>query len=286
MAIDYDRLLQWRIPEVEHRITRRDTILYALGVGLGNDPTSRAELRFVYEKDLVALPTMALVLGHPGFWLKEPGTGVDWVRVVHAGQTMSIHRPLPVEGTVVGTARVADIIDKGEGRGALVTWERKVYDKADGGLICTLEQIAFCRGDGGFGGPRREATPAPSTPDTPPDATCDLPTLPQAALIYRLNGDYNPLHADPDVARAAGFERPILHGLCTLGVAGHAILKTGCGYDAARLVGMEGRFSAPVYPGETLRTEIWSRGAEVAFRTTVPARGVVVINHGRALITA
>ena len=284
MAIDYDQLLRWRIPEVQQQITRRDVMLYALGVGLGANPLERNELRFVYEDGLSVLPTMALVLAHPGFWLKDPGTGVDWVRIVHAGQTLAIHRTLPVEGTIVGVSRVVDIVDKGEGKGALLAWERKVYDKASGDHLCTLVQTTMCRGDGGFGGPQRPTAAPHALPGTPPDAACDLPTLPQSALLYRLNGDYNPLHADPDVARAAGFDRPILHGLCTLAVAGHAILKTCCGHAAARLTGMEARFSAPVYPGDVLRTELWVRGDGVSFRTSVPARGAVVINNGRAAI--
>jgi acyl dehydratase len=157
-----------------------------------------------------------------------------------------------------------------------------VTDKDSGVLIATLTQTTFCRGDGGFGGPARE-TPAPhALPERAPDLVCDLPTRPEMALIYRLSADPNPLHVDPDVAKAAGFPRPILHGLATFGVAGHALLKSVCGYDPARLRAMAGRFSAPVFPGETIRTEMWRDGGVVSYRSRVVERDAVVINNGSA----
>ncbi len=176
------------------------------------------------------------------------------------------------------------MIDKGEGKGALVYSERKVTDKASGELLATLTQTTFCRADGGFGGPPREAPAPHPLPERAPDLVCDLPTRPEMALIYRLSGDVNPLHAEPEFAKAAGFPRPILHGLATFGVAGHALLKSVCGYDPARLAAMAGRFSAPVYPGETIRTEIWRDGKVVSFRARVLERDVVAINNGRAEI--
>jgi acyl dehydratase len=145
-----------------------------------------------------------------------------------------------------------------------------------------VTQTIFCRGDGGFGGPPRQTPPPHPIPARAPDAVCDLGTRPEMALIYRLSGDYNLLHADPAVARAAGFDRPILHGLGTFGVSGHAVLKTLCGYDPARLISFAGRFSAPVFPGETIRTEMWRDGAVVSFRARVVERDVVAINNGRA----
>ena len=285
MAIDYQKLKAWPVPEIEQRYSHRDTILYALGVGLGRDPTDGAELKFLYEKNLTALPTLAAVLGYPGFWLKDPGTGVDWVKVLHGEQGIRLHQPLPAEGHVVGKTRITEIIDKGAGKGALIYSERNVFDHASGALLCTLTQSAFCRGDGGFGGPTGPIKQPHSVPDRVPDMSCDLPTSARAALIYRLSGDYNPLHVDPAVARAAGYERPILHGLCTLGVAGHAILKTCCGYEADRLRALDVRFSAPVFPGETVRTEIWREANAIAFRSRVLERNIVVINNGRAEIT-
>ena len=284
MPIDYDQLINWKIPEVEQQYTRRDTILYALGVGLGADPCDADQLKFVYEQNLQALPTMAIVLGYPGPWYAHPYTGITRSHVVHGEQSFAIRQPLPAEGAIVGLTKIAGVIDKGKDKGALVITDCTVRDKASGDTLCTLTSTSFCRADGGFGGPSGPVKPVHPIPDTPPDAVCDLPTLPQAALIYRLSGDYNPLHADPAYARKAGFRMPILHGRCTFSVAGHAILKTCCGYDPARFRTMAGRFSSPVYPGETIRTEIWRDGDIVSFRSTVPARGVTVLNNGRAEI--
>ena len=286
MPIDYDKLINWKIPEVEQQYTKRDTILYALGVGLGADPCDANQLNFVYEQNLRALPTMAIVLGYPGPWYAHSDTGITRSHVVHGEQSFAIRQPLPAEGAIVGLTKIAGVIDKGKDKGALVITDCTVRDKASGDTLCTLTSTSFCRADGGFGGPSGPVKPVHPIPDTPPDAVCDLPTLPQAALIYRLTGDYNPLHADPAYARKVGFRMPILHGRCTFSVAGHAILKTCCGYDPARFRTMAGRFSAPVYPGETIRTEIWRDGNIVSFRSTVPARGVTVLNNGRAEILA
>ncbi len=286
MAIDYQRLLAWPVPEIRHSYAARDSQLYALAVGLGADPVSAAQLRFVYEQGLVALPMQAVVLGYPGFWMKDPGTGIDCVRLVHAEQGLRLHRPLPAAGEVIGRTRVIGINDKGPDKGAIVYSQRTVHEASSGELLATLDSSTFCRGDGGCGG--SDAAPlrlAPS-PERTPDAVCDLPTLPQQALLYRLCGDLNPLHADPDLARAAGFDRPILHGLCTFAVAGHALLRSMCDYHPQRLTAMQVRFSAPVYPGETLRTEMWREAEGLAFRTTALERAVVVLSHGRASLSA
>ena len=284
MAIDYERLINWRIPEVEQQLTKRDTILYALGVGLGADPCDENQLKFVYEQNLVALPTMAIVLGYPGPWHAQGDTGITRSHVVHGEQGFRIHRALPVEGAVTGLTEITDVIDKGKDKGALVITRCEVRDKATEEVVCTLTSTTFCRADGGFGGPSGPVREPHRLPERAPDFACDLRTLPQAALIYRLSGDYNPLHADPAYAKKAGFKMPILHGRCTFSIAGHALLRTCCEYDPERLRSMEGRFSSPVYPGETIRTEMWIDGPIVSFRSTVPARGVTVLNNGRAEI--
>jgi acyl dehydratase len=283
MAINYDKLINWDIPEVRQRLAKRDTILYALGVGLGADPCDEQQLRYVYEEKLQALPTMAIILGYPGPWHAQGDTGITRSHVVHGEQGFRILKPLPVEGEVTGKTRVTGVVDKGRDKGALVMTESTVKD-GSGGTICALTSTTFCRADGGFGGPDGPVNTPHPVPDAAPQHVCDLPVLPQAALIYRLSGDYNPLHADPAYAKKAGFKMPILHGRCTFSIAGHAILKTLCGYDAARFVAMEGRFSSPVYPGETIRTEMWRDGNVVSFRATVPARGATVLNNGRAEI--
>jgi acyl dehydratase len=213
--------------------------------------------------------------------------------VLHCEQSLTIHRPIPAAATVIGSMRVSGIVDKGRDKGAILVQERTLRDKATGELLATLEHLTFCRGDGGFSeqpgnGPRGgDPAPAakPATPDTAPDLVCDLPTMPQAALIYRLCADLNPLHADPKVARAAGFPKPILHGLASFGVAGHAIVRTCCDYDPTRLKSIGLRFSGPVFPGETLRTEMWRQGNRVQFRARSVERDVVVLSHGVAEVT-
>lgn len=283
MPIDPDRLRALALPQTEHRYGWRDSILYALGLGYGLDPLDPRQLRFVDETKLMAVPTMANVLAYPGFWMRDLDTGIDWVRVVHGEQAMRLHRPLPTEGRMIGRSRIVGLVDKGEGRGALIYIERVVSDAATGEAVATLMQTTFCRGDGGFGGgdatPPRQPHPVP---DRAPDLTLSLPTHPQMALIYRLSGDFNPLHSDPEAARRAGYDRPILHGLATYGVTGHALMAALCDYDPTRVLAMEGRVSAPVFPGETILTEIWREGpGEAAFRASVPARGAVVLNNGR-----
>jgi acyl dehydratase len=284
MSIVYEKLLALKIPDVEHAYGPKDCMLYALGVGLGLDPMDEEQLAFVYEKNLKVLPSMAVVLAHPGFWVKDLDTGIDWMKVVAGEHSLVLHRPLKPSGTVRGRTKIVEIIDKGAGKGAIIYSERVIDDKATGERVATIVQTTFCRGDGGFGGPPREQRPVHPIPERAPDLACDLPTRPEMALIYRLSADPNPLHADPATAKAAGFPRPILHGLATFGVCGHALLKTLCGYDPTRLTALAGRFSAPVFPGETIRTEIWRDGAVASFRARVVERDVVAINNGRAEI--
>lgn len=283
MALNYRQLMGLTLPDAVNAYTQRDTMLYALGVGLGADPMDERQLRFVYEEGLKAMPSMAVVLGHPGMWIKDPQYGLDWVKGVHGEQGFTIHKqPLPTAATVIGRTKVTAIVDKGKEKGAIMYSERQILDQASGELLASLTQSYFLRGDGGFGGPDGPTPPVHGLPDSAPEKTLDLPTLPRAALIYRLSGDYNPLHADPKVAKAAGFPRPILHGLCTFGVATHAVLASYCDYDPARLTGMQARFSSPVYPGETIRAEMWKNGNVVSFRARVLERDVVVLNNGRA----
>jgi acyl dehydratase len=286
MALDAKKLLAWTFADIERRYVAHDAILYALGVGVGGDPMDAEDLKFVYEDGLVALPTMAVVLGYPGFWLKDPATGVDWRQVLHGEQGLTLHAPLQPSGTVVGRSRITGLVDKGAGKGALLFSERLIIDKANGAVLATLSSTTVLRGDGGFGGANGPVPQPHALPERAPDASLDLVTSQRAALIYRLSGDDNPLHADPKVAAAAGFPKPILHGLCTYGVAGRALLRLAAGNDPRRLKSMQARFSAVVFPGETIRTEIWRNGPQVSFRCSVPARQVVVLNNGRAEVAA
>jgi acyl dehydratase len=204
--------------------------------------------------------------------------------VVHGEQGFRLHRPLPAEASLRGETRVVDVIDKGEGKGALILTETRILDAKTGECIATTDSTSFARANGGFGGPSASPKVPRTLPARAPDLTDDWPVIPQLALIYRLSGDYNPLHADPKVATAAGFAAPILHGLCSFGVTGWALVSAVCGGDATRLRSIGTRFASPVYPGETLRVEIWRRGDAVQFRTRVVERDIVVLSHGTATL--
>ncbi|MFZ5690615.1 MAG: MaoC/PaaZ C-terminal domain-containing protein [Pseudomonadota bacterium] len=285
MPLDPARLLSLKLPDIEQHYTEKDVMLYALGVGLGHDPVDTRELAFVYEKNLKVLPTFPAVLGFRPFLLREIESGINFEMTVHGEEHLILHRPLATSGTIIARHRIHDVIDKGAGKGALLLMERTISDNATGDALATIRQTVFCRADGGFSGTTRPSPPVHPVPSRAPDLVCDLKTRPEMALIYRLSADVNPLHADPDVARAAGFPRPILQGLGTFGIAGHAILRSVCGYDPSRMTSMSGRFSAPVYPGDTIRTEIWRDGEIVSFRARVVERDAVAIDNGRAKVT-
>lgn len=293
--LDSHALKNWPFKEVVQTYTEADTMHYALSVGYGADPMDTRQLRFVYENGLSAVPTMAVVLSYPGLWISDPRTGIDWLKTVHGEQSVRFHRPLPSSGTVTGLTSVSAVTDKGEGKGALFVQRRTLKDATTGDELATLEQVNFCRGDGGYslkGGADagQVSDPPPAAPhilpEGPPDLVHDIPTLSQQALLYRLCADRHPIHADPAAAARAGFPRPILHGLGTYGIVGHALLRTCCDYNPERLKFLRARFSAPFFPGETLRTEIWRAGDIVSFRSRSVERDVVVLNNGYAEITA
>ncbi|MEM5388769.1 MaoC/PaaZ C-terminal domain-containing protein [Paraburkholderia phymatum] len=281
MAIDRERLLSLPIPDTAQRYVHRDTLLYAISLGYGSDPLDARQLRFAYEGELCAVPTMGVVLAHPGFWPQLLDTGLDWVRIVHAEQGLVLHKPLPVQADVIGKSRVVSVIDKGAGKGAFITYERRIFERDTGDPLCTITQTMLARGDGGFGGPAEPVPSPPAIPERTPDLSCEMPTADNMALLYRLNGDWNSLHADPAVARKAGFERPILHGLATWGVAAHAVIRAALDYQAERVASIFGRFTSPVFPGETLRTEMWRESKAIAFRVWATERNVLAINNGR-----
>lgn len=285
--IDYEKTRAWQSGPVRHAYTARDTMLYAMGVGFGANPLDPNELRYVYEKELVAVPTMASVLASPGFWMRDrKELGIDFLKLVHGEQSVTIHSPLPVAATLVGESRVTRIVDKGEGKGAVVHVEKTLTDEATGTCHATVEMVLFLRGDGGFSakGGGDEPAPAPaSMPDAKPDFSVELPTRADAAVLYRLSGDTNPLHIDPQVAAKAGFDKPILHGLATYGNACRGVIAQACDWDATRLRSIRARLTSPVFPGETLVLDGWRSGAqELAFRASVKERGVQVLASGRA----
>jgi len=281
MAIDVARLQDLAPAPFEQRYGPDETILYALAVGLGDMADDPRQLGFVYEPGLRALPTMGLVLGDPGFWLQDPATGIDWPQVLYGEVSIDLHAALPSHGQVVGTTRVDSVVDKGAAKGALLYTTREVVDCETRRPLCTVRSTYVCRSDGGFGGPSNPPRAVVEMPTRPADERVALTTRAESALLYRLTGDRNPLHADPSVAQSAGFPKSVLHGLCSFGVAGHALLRSLCGYQAERVLGMGARFVAPVYPGDTLLTEIWREGAGLAvFRCSVPAREDIVLSNG------
>jgi acyl dehydratase len=283
MPLDYGKLMDCK-RETSQRYTVRDTMLYALGVGAGIDADTPDKLSFVYERELNALPTMSVVLATPGFWMREPQFGLTWQKILHAEQSVVMHKPLAVCGDVHSILTVDAIYDKGPEVGALLYSNRKLWEQTSGSLLATIRQGIFLRGDGGAGGARTGSPkPHPMPKGRSADLSIVLPTRPEQALLYRLSGDYNPLHADPAVAAQAGLSRPILHGLATYGVVGRALLGALCDNRGERLKRLDARFSSPVYPGEDITTEIWCEGnGRASFRARVSARDVVVINHGYA----
>jgi len=282
MALDPDKLYALEFPEIRHDYSLRDTVIYALGLGYGMDPLDEEQLKFVDETKLKAVPSMANVLAYPGFWMRDLDTGIDWVKVVHGEQAMELVRPLPPEGSVVGRSKIVDIVDKGAEKGALVLVEREISDASSNEVLARLWQTVFCRGDGGFGGKSDSPRKPQPIPERAPDLTVSVPTHEGLALIYRLSGDLNPLHSDPETARRAGFDRPILHGLATFGIACRGLMPALCGNAPERVRALQCRFSAPVYPGETISLDIWREGEGVAaFRARVEARGAAVLANGR-----
>jgi acyl dehydratase len=260
------------LPEQPFSWTTSDVLLYHLSLGAGSDPMSPGELRYATENGLQVLPTFALVA--PTFHVFEPpavrfpGIDVDLAKVLHGGQELVVHRTLPTEGKATLRSRIADVYDKGSA--AVIIQESEAVDESGRPLYTTRSQI-FARGEGGFGGERGPSSKV-HVPDTEPDVEVRTPTLPQQALWYRLCGDRNPLHSDPEFAQAAGFPRPILHGLCSYGLVCKALADEVFDGDASRVGRFSVRFSGVVFPGETLRTRAWRRESDWAVSTTVVER--------------
>lgn len=283
MPLDYDLVMGMPPIECDQDLTVRDTMLYALGVGVGaDDPLDRVELKYVYEDGLAALPTMATVMAYPGFWAKDPKYRLDWKRILHGEQSVELHGALPVAGKLHGVTTIDAIYDKGADKGALICSTRRISDRASGALLATVRQTTFARGDGGFGG-SPDGSPKPhELPDRAPDETVHAAIHKSQALIYRLSGDYNPLHVDPDVAREGGFSVPIFHGLGTYGVVGRALVRALTGDRPETVRRFDARFSSPVYPGDALAIDVWRESAaSFGFRARIPARNVVALQNGR-----
>lgn len=281
--LDIERLLAYKVPDAHDLYDPRDAILYALGTGAGLSDNVD-ELNLVFERDLKVLPTMAFVLGTAGFWLMDPAVGLDWPRVLHGEQSLALHRPLDAQEELKGSTRVGEIADKGPGKPAMFRAYRTLKDLG-GNVVAEMSELWVLREAGGFGGDRNLPGPAPvAMPETPPPFSLDLPTSRQQALIYRLSGDRNPLHILPETAKLGGFDQPILHGLSTLGLVARALVHLHCGGDPARLSSISARFTAPVIPGETVRTQSWQDGNAIRFRAIALERDTVVIDGGTASV--
>ena len=279
---DIDAYLARRL-HFETAFTPRDVMLYQLGLGFGRDPMDEAELPFVYEKSLVVMPSYATILAF-GRRLITAKDDLDLVKLLHGEQALELHRPIPASGTVVGEVRITDIIDKGAEKGCIIVQEIGLSLKESGDRLATLRGSGFYRGDGGRGGTSGPAAVPHVIPDRAADAVVAIATRPDQALLYRLSGDYNPLHAEPAFARAAGFRQPILHGLCSYGIACRAVVQAFVPGAPERVAAFDVRFSSPVYPGETIVTQLWRDGDTVSYRCKVQERDVVVLNNGRAML--
>ena len=285
MALNYDDLMATSVADIPFSYGDTETMLYALSIGLGRNPLNRKELGYVYEQgpQLSTVPTMATVLVPDLF---PADLGWDYTQVLHSEQRLTLYRPLPAAADILINKRIVGAYDRGPTRGAIVLLEAEGRLAKDDTVLFTLGSTLVARGDGGFGAPAGSGPAPHRVPRREPDLSCDIESSPHQALLYRLNGDRNPLHADPSLARQVGFRAPILHGLCTYGVACHAILQTICDYDYTLIGGFDARFSAPVVPGDTITTDMWQDGNIVSFQCSVKARDSVVIRNGRCTLAA
>jgi acyl dehydratase len=282
--MDINAVKSFRLAPIEHRYSARDSILYALGLGFGERPADPHHLQFVYEKGLKAVPSACVVLAHPGFWVNNPSLKIDWIKILHGEQAFEIFQTLPAEGAVRGEYEILAVEDKGTEKGAVLHVVKRLFDSASGQLLANVTSVYMLRGDGGGGGFGVVPKPPAQLPDGEPDITLDIRTLPQSALIYRLSGDLNPIHADPAASAKAGFARPILHGLCSMGLATRALIETLCDGDPTRIRSLSLRFSKPLFPGETVRMEIFKASSAIRFRARAVERGEVVLDRGSAVI--
>ncbi|MFT4824688.1 MAG: acyl dehydratase [Halioglobus sp.] len=260
MAIDPEKLRNWKFEEVRQNYVERDAILYALGLGLGRDPLNEQELRYVYEKDLMVLPTFAVTLATLGLWVKDPATNITLEGLVHGAQSAAFHALLPPQTSIVGKARISQVYDRGAEKGAVIVVERSIHDAHSDLRYCTLEQTLMLRADGGFGGDPPPANEL-SMPKSPHDKAVEYTTTEGQAILYRLSGDWNPLHVDPEVALRAGFPKPILHGYCSYGIAGWAACMAS-NKSPSQLTTLQCQFTGPVIPGDQLNFDFWCSGAE------------------------
>jgi acyl dehydratase len=283
MAINYDELMQATSKDIAASYGDRETMLYALGIGFMRDPMNRDELPFVYENGLKTVPTMASVIGWGGGNIMAR-SGINYLMVVDGERRITLHKTLPDTAEVLIDQRVLGVFDKGKDKGAVLVTESVAREKNSGAKLYTMVGSTFARGDGGFGGPKDGAPEPHPIPTRAPDLVHEADTRADQAFLYALSGDRNPLHRDPNVAKMAGFPRPILHGLCSYGTACRSVISTVCKYDPTKITEFNVRFSAPVFPGETIVTEMWVDGNVVSYRSKLKERDVMVLNNGKCTL--
>ena len=285
MSARYDELMAMKNLGQKYAYTDRDVMLYAYGIGLGADPMDEKELAYVNEatytpRDLKVVPTFASVAA----WGAGPGDmKLNRLLVVDGERDITFHKPLPVAANITADSSVLGVFDKGKDKGLVVRHQTVLKDEK-GEKLATLVASRFARGDGGIGGPS-DGQPEPhAVPKRAPDRSVDISTRPDQALIYRLCGDRNPLHSDPEFAQRAKFPRPILHGMCTYGITCRGVLQTYADYDASAFRQHVARFSSPVYPGETVTMDLWKDGNVISFEARVKSRDVTVIKSGKTVL--
>ena len=285
MALNYKQLIATELLDIEHSYGDTEAMLYAQSVGFGRDPLDLKELNYVYEQGqpLQTVPTLASAIVPDMF---PPDLGWDYSQVLHVEQRLQLYRPMPAAADLLLNKRVVDVFDRGPNYGAIFLFEVEGRLAQDETALFTLGATVIARGDGGFGGPTGTGPKPYRVPRRDPDLSCNSPTRVDQALLFRLNGDRNPLHADPAAAAGAGFDIPILHGLCTYGIACRAILQTICDYDYTLIEGFDARFSAPVLPGDTITTDMWQDGNVVSFQCSVKERDAIVLRNGKCTLVA
>lgn len=278
VPIDREKALAHQFEPIEASWDVDDVILYNLGIGAGRDPMEPESLAWVYEKDLKVLPSFGVVpvFSATAEMFTAPGIDIDPVMILHGQQDLTVHAPLPTEARVVNYPRITEIWDKG--KGALINVEVDTVLSDSGDPICTNVFGIFVRGEGGWGG-QSGPRPGNEPPDRDPDHSIERSTDPWQALLYRLSGDKNPLHADPDVAQAVGFDQPVLHGLCTYGIVCKAVVDELLGGDPAEVVRYQGRFSKPVIPGETIVVRTWVEDNRILVEASAKQRGELVLSN-------
>src|SRR6201995_3085270 len=285
MPINYEQLMGLKNLGQKYAYGDREVMLYAYGIGMGNDPMDEKELAFVNEavadpRPLRVVPTFASVAA----WGAGPGEmNLNPVMVVDGERDITFHKPFPIAANITADSNVLDVFDKGKDKGAVIRHQTVLKDE-NGEKLATLVASRFARGDGGSGGPS-EGQPEPhKVPSRAPDKIVDITTRADQALIYRLCGDRNPLHSDPEFAKRAGFPRPILHGMCTYGITCRGVLQTYADYDPSAFKQHAARFSSPVFPGETVTMYWWKYCYVISFEAKVKSRNVTVIKSGRTVL--